>query len=163
VLDYCVMNGIFYLVPLRTTMTNLNRHARKFLLLLLSWTVILPACTKTGQQPGVYSVYNVTGIPEAIYWEQVCQYVTGIYGMYASPGLDVYNSTDPYIVDIHKYYQDICSSYTDSIFTTDDSDNKILVSHARYFNTVVMKGDTVSRVVKTNEAGQIMRNIELKY
>ena len=119
--------------------------------------------TYLSQQPGAYSLFNVTGIPEAIYWEQVCQYVTGIYGIYASPSVDLYNISDPYIVDLHRYYQDICNSYTDSLFTADDSDNKVLVSHARYFNTVVMNGDTVSRVVKTDEAGHVMRNIELKY
>ncbi len=119
--------------------------------------------TYLSQQPGLYSIYSVTGIPDAIYWEQACQYVTGIYGLYASPGVDVYNTTDPYIVDLHQYYQDICNSYTDSVFTSDDLDNKVLVSHARYFNTVVKNGDTVSRVVKTDEAGHIMRNIELKY
>jgi hypothetical protein len=108
-------------------------------------------------------MFNVTGIPEAIYWEQVCQYVTGIYGMYAYPRVDSYNTIDPYIVDLHQYYQDICDSYTDSLFTADDSDNKVLVSQDKYFNTVVMNGDTVSRIVKTDEAGHIVRNIELKY
>jgi hypothetical protein len=119
--------------------------------------------TYLSQQPGAYSMFNVTGIPEAIYWEQVCQYVTGIYGMYAYPRVDSYNTIDPYIVDLHQYYQDICDSYTDSLFTADDSDNKVLVSQDKYFNTVVMNGDTVSRIVKTDEAGHIVRNIELKY
>ena len=53
--------------------------------------------TYLSQQPAAYSVYNITGIPEAIYWEQVCQYVTGIYGLYASPSVDLYYITDPYI------------------------------------------------------------------
>jgi hypothetical protein len=119
--------------------------------------------TYLNQQPGAYSIFNATGIPEAIVWEQVCQYVTGIYGLYASPVADSYNTIDSYIVDLHQYYQDICDSYTDSLFTTDDLDNKIVVSHARYFNSVVMNGDTVSRVIKTDEAGHILRNIELKY
>ncbi len=119
--------------------------------------------TYLSQPPGAYSLFNVTGIPQAIYWEQVCQYVTGIYGMYASPGVDSYSTVDSYIVDLHQYYQDICNSYTDSLFTSDDSDNKILVSHNKYSNTLVMSGDTVSRIVKTDEAGHVMRSIELKY
>jgi hypothetical protein len=119
--------------------------------------------TYLNQQPASYSIFNVSGIPEAIYWEQVCEYLPGIYGSYAYPRVDSYNTYDPYIVDLHTYYKDICDSYTDSLFTTDASANKILVSQNRYFNKVVMNGDTVSRIIKTDAAGNILRNIELKY
>jgi hypothetical protein len=119
--------------------------------------------TYSNQQPGAYSIFNVSGIPEAVYWEQACEYLPGVYGSYAHPLEDNYEISDPYLVDLHTYYRDICESYTDSIFKSDASSNSILVSQNKYFNKVIMNGDTVSRIVKTDAAGNIMRNIEFKY
>ncbi len=118
--------------------------------------------TYSASNSTIYSLFDITGIPENLYWEQVCEYAANVYAKWGWN--NDYSFIDPYIADPYMYYQDICDSYTDSLFVHNKTSTRQLISHAVYTNTIIKGADgNITRIIKTDESGNVLRNIEIGY
>jgi len=101
--------------------------------------------------------------PKSLYWEKVAEQSTGLT-YFASAGQGVFETIDPYFPDLYAYSQDICSAYTDSVFTMDSRGNKVLYGADRYTNKVQKDaGGNILVVTKTDAANYILRSIKVGY
>ncbi len=115
----------------------------------------------TNTNPLIKKLFNITGMPEAIVWEEWTELRTKVNERW---GWDGYSYTDPYVVSSYAYYQNICDSYTDSLFTVNADFTKTLISTESFTNTVSTGADgNISSITKTRQDGAIMRYIVLGY
>jgi len=100
----------------------------------------------------------------SLYWEKVAQQSTDII-LYADVGGSLYQNIDSYLPDLYSYYQDICSSYTDSLFTTDSQGKKVLYSADKYTNKVEKdkSGNILSITKYSSSSNDILRYIKVGY
>jgi hypothetical protein len=112
--------------------------------------------------PQLQSLFNITGVPETLIWEQSCLSATTLEQTYGWNG--DYSYIDPYIPDPCIYYQDICSSYSDSTFSIlPDSTKRVFLS-ATYTNNIIKDADgKITHITKTDDKGNIWRDVEPGY
>jgi hypothetical protein len=137
------------------------------------------------------AVVNLFGLlydPKSLYWEKVAEQSTALTA-YASQGIFEFTDTyfsdiyaysqdvcssytdslftldaDTYFSDIYAYSQDVCSSYTDSLFTLDGQGNKVLYGADRFTNKVQKDaGGNILSVTKSDAANYIFRSIKVGY
>jgi hypothetical protein len=126
-------------------------------------------------QPQIESLFNIvdnTNIWITLYLERICSYASGAFNQYGTTSS--YNVIDTYVSDPSVYYENVCSSYTDSTFTfTHDWDpwQDMWLPTVTHFNAVntytnnIFKDSIgrISRLTKTDQTGTELREIKVGY
>jgi hypothetical protein len=110
----------------------------------------------------VKKLFNFSGITQAITAEEWTEYITKINDKWGNNG-DI-PSIDAYLTNTYAYYQNICDSYSDSLFLVNSDFSKTLLTSDSYYNTIYRSTDnTITRITKTKSDGTVLRNIVLGY
>lgn len=113
-----------------------------------------------GTSDDLSAIFSLLCVPPSLYWEKVAQQNTRLT-LYNQGD---YEYTDPYMPDLYAYQADICSSYTDSVFTANNLGTRALVTANRYTNKLTRdaKGN-ISSLTKYDASNLIVRNIIVSY
>lgn len=105
------------------------------------------------------SKYNLDNL--MLYFENYAEQSTTMRKLSTSP-YDYWS--DAYVNSMFSYHRDICSSYTDSLFSIDNNGNKNLESADKFVNTITKDSHgNIINIKCIDKSNLVFRNIDIDY